>query len=260
MTPLQSFSASGPLEFVQILILGLLPKVVHVYQFVLVIAECNPNLTIASLMSKTIELHIASLFVENWIVVHGVPSVVLTHDYLQFVRKFLKLVCALSGTKHLMPMLYQKQKDGQTERFSMMVVAGVRRYGANHQRDWDIFLHLWGLRITLRGIGFRAWRHSVWFYSGTLCLNTLNNVPTLPRYKKENRKYIPARIESETATSNDEKAIWCREVHGRKEETLQRWPQLGILPCVPHVKHSTVCIHQFSSNDTICGRASGDWF
>lgn len=68
-------------------ILGLLHKTLSGSQFVLLRSHRYPKLKRAVLMSKTTVLHIASLFLDKWVIKYGTPEYIRTNNGPQFFTK-----------------------------------------------------------------------------------------------------------------------------------------------------------------------------
>lgn len=95
--PLKLFSANGPLQFLVMDILSLLPKTATGNQFVMAITNRYTKLTRAIPSSKTTETHGASIFLDHFIVSYGIPGFFLTDNCPPFVRKFFETFCTFHG-------------------------------------------------------------------------------------------------------------------------------------------------------------------
>lgn len=76
---LKLLPANGPLEFIARHILGLLPKATTRSQFIILTTDTYTNLTWVILSSKTTALHVASIFIDPWIVSYEIPSFLLMY-------------------------------------------------------------------------------------------------------------------------------------------------------------------------------------
>lgn len=137
---LRLFPANGPLEFVAMDLLGPLPKTTKGNQNVLVITARYSKLTRAVPLTKTTANHVATAFLENWVISYEIPNYLLTDNGLQFVAKFFAAICLYMGLNQVTTTAYHPQTNGQTERYNKTIVARLRHYVAEHQSDWDVYV------------------------------------------------------------------------------------------------------------------------
>ena len=138
---LKLFPAAGPLEFVAMDLLGPLPKTTHGNRHVLVMTDRFTKLTRSIPLRTTTASVVASAFLDHWVYPYGAPRYVLTDNGPQFAAKFFDAVaCALLGVRHYLTTAYHPQTNGQTERFNRTLVARLRHYVEEHQRDWDDYV------------------------------------------------------------------------------------------------------------------------
>lgn len=57
-----------------------------------------------------------------------------------YVNSFFATICRYLGVKVLTTTAYHPQTDGRVERYKKTTIARLRRYVANHQRNWDTFV------------------------------------------------------------------------------------------------------------------------
>lgn len=58
----------------------------------------------------------------------------------KFINKFFESLCAFLGTKCLKTTAYHLQWTREAECLKEMIIARLRHYVAENQRDWDIFM------------------------------------------------------------------------------------------------------------------------
>lgn len=90
--------------------------------------------------SKTTASHIASLILDNWPILYGIPEYGLTDIGPQLISRFLKFLCAILGTEHLTTTVYHLQTSERFERFNEMIITRLQPYVDEYQTDWDINL------------------------------------------------------------------------------------------------------------------------
>ena len=85
-------------------------------------------------------LSIANAFVRNWMFNFGTPKFLLTDNGSQFTAHFFRNVCRILGIHKAFTTEYHPQANGQAERFNRTIVAAIRNYVSDTQRDWDEWL------------------------------------------------------------------------------------------------------------------------
>lgn len=123
--------------------LQLFPKTLSDNGIILVTMGCYTKLARAFPTSKTTVFHIASLLVDNWVDPYAIPKSFLTDSGAKFTSTFSKSLCVFFYTKHLTTTVYHPQASGLAERFNNTTIAGLRHYGAEYQRDWDVNVQAW---------------------------------------------------------------------------------------------------------------------
>lgn len=88
--------------------------------------------------SKTSSLHLASLFMDNWIISHGMQTHVLKNCRTQFASKSFESEWISLGTKHLATRMYHIETSVQAWWFNETNFAMLKHYVAEHQEDSDI--------------------------------------------------------------------------------------------------------------------------
>ena len=138
--PMKLFPATKPLEYVAMDILGPLPKTKHGRRFVLVITDRFTKLAKAVSLRTITSLSVAKAFCDCWIFNYGIPKVLLTDNGTQFTSSFFRKVCRILGIVKVFTTEYHPQTNGQAERYNRTLLAALRHYVADSQRDWDEWL------------------------------------------------------------------------------------------------------------------------
>lgn len=128
---LQLSSASVPLIFVAMDILGPLPETTSGNQYVVVLTDCYSKLIQAIPTSKKASAHIANIFLDQLIILYGIPSFILMHNGSQLVSKFFGTSCAVLGVKNLATTAYYLQFHGHAKRFDKTVVTSFDTMSQN---------------------------------------------------------------------------------------------------------------------------------
>ena len=77
---------------------------------------------------------------EHWIYAHGIPDDVPTDNGSKFTAKMFELTCTSLGVKHPPTSTNHPQTNGQVERLNRTLVARLRHYEVDHQRNWHLFI------------------------------------------------------------------------------------------------------------------------
>lgn len=138
----QLFFKRSSLDFVAIGIIGPLSNTLGGNQFVPVMTDRYKTLPRAVPKFKMTTLHIASLFLDKWVIQYGIPEYVLK-NIGNIVYKHVFQV-TISLFRYTTP-----KSDGVTptnERkswgFNKMIVAQLWHSLTEHQSDWDVNLQL----------------------------------------------------------------------------------------------------------------------
>ena len=138
--PMRLFTATKPLEYIAMDILGPLPRTRHGMRFILVITDRFTKLTKTVALRTITSLAVAKAFCKSWVFNHGIPKVLLTDNGTQFTASFFRNVCRILGIHKVFTAEYHPQTNGQAERFNRTIVAAIRNYVSDSQRDWDEWL------------------------------------------------------------------------------------------------------------------------
>lgn len=91
-------------------------------------------------MTKTKAIHVADVFIDNWIILYGISNYLLSDYGPQFVSKFFGAICGFLGVKQLTTTAYHPQTNGQTELYKKVIVSRLRHYIDENQSDWDKYV------------------------------------------------------------------------------------------------------------------------
>ena len=138
--PMKLFPATNPLEYVAMDILGPLPRTKHGKRFILVVTDRFTKLTKTESLRTITSLSVAKAFCRIWVYNYGTPKVLLTDNGTQFTSRFFLNVCRILGVKKVFTTAYHPQANGQAERFNRTILAQLRDYVSESQRDWDEWL------------------------------------------------------------------------------------------------------------------------
>ena len=138
--PMRLFPATKPLEYVAMDILGPLPRTRHGMRFILVVTDRFTKLTKTEPLRTITSLAVAKAFCKAWVFNYGTPKVLLTDNGTQFTATFFRCVCRILGIHKAFTTEYHPQTNGQAERFNRTIIAAIRNYVSDSQRDWDEWL------------------------------------------------------------------------------------------------------------------------
>jgi Integrase zinc binding domain/Integrase core domain len=112
--------ANEPLEFIEIDILGPLPKTAHGNRFLLVISDRFSKLTRTVPMRTNTALAVAKAFCDHWVFAYGPPRFLLSDNGTQFTAKLFVEVCRELGIAKVFTTAYRKltgRSNDSTELF-----------------------------------------------------------------------------------------------------------------------------------------------
>lgn len=95
-------------------------------------SRCRPHLGRLNASDST-------FLVEEVILKHGAPKVILTDRGREFVNQTFDTIAQLYGSTHQTTTAYHLRTNGLTERFNGTLAKMIACYTKNH-RDWDRFL------------------------------------------------------------------------------------------------------------------------
>lgn len=130
---LKFFHSSGPLEFT----LSPLPKTRTCNQFIIVMTDCFSKFIRVVPSTSTTAPHVASIFIDHWLVLCRIPAYLLTNSQPQFVFNFfMRLSAKILGLKHLAMAAYYLHTNGQAERCNKTMILILNQCVSEHQHDW----------------------------------------------------------------------------------------------------------------------------
>lgn len=127
------------MDFVGMDLLGPLRKTTRGNEYLLVITDRFSKYTKTVPLSSIKVQPVAKAFCDHWVYDFGPPRYVLSDNGKQFASKFFVAVCNTLRIRNLVTSAYHPQTNGQTERFNRTILAGLRHFIAEDQRDWDEF-------------------------------------------------------------------------------------------------------------------------
>jgi transposase InsO family protein len=80
---------------------------------------------------------LATLYIENIVRLHGVPSRIVSDRGTQFTSRFWKSLHKAMGTKLDFSSAYHPQTDGQTERVNQILEDLLRACVLTYGKDWE---------------------------------------------------------------------------------------------------------------------------
>lgn len=120
------FPTSGPVEFVVMAIIGPVPKMLKGNEFMLVMHRNSKLTSAVSTYKKTVS-RVLFIFVDKWIITHGISTYLLTDICHQFMNNLFKKLCTFLGTNNFMKTTCQIKTNGKAERLNQMIIAGLRQ-------------------------------------------------------------------------------------------------------------------------------------
>lgn len=81
-------------------------------------------------------------FVDNWVILYGLPTYLLTDHGLQIVSNFVAAITAGEIIRHLMTNTSPPQTNRKVEQFSRAIVTCLLLFFAEHQEDWEQWVQL----------------------------------------------------------------------------------------------------------------------
>lgn len=95
-------------------------------RFIVVMIDRFTKWTRAIPVSRIAKPQVAIMVLGNWILLYGIPNVILTNIGKQFTAKIFVLMCAALDAKLVPTTEYHLQCNGQEERFNRTMVAKLR--------------------------------------------------------------------------------------------------------------------------------------
>lgn len=130
----------GPVASVAIDILGLLSWTKQRSRFAVALTDRFSKLTRAVLVPKIIAPFAATVVLENWIMLCGIPDAILTDNQCWLASKFFVALCASMGTKLVTTTENFPHTNGKVGRYNHTSVTRLRHYIDDHKQDWKKFV------------------------------------------------------------------------------------------------------------------------
>lgn len=143
-------------------IFGSLTRINNFDTFLIVFTDRYLKHTRANPSSKKTVTHIATLFLNIWIVPYGLLDFLLAVRGPQLLYTSFATFCWFPGLRHAKATAYYLETNRQFERYHKMIFPRFRHYIAEHQYSWDILRHFWPTRPVPRLIDQQVQPHLVW--------------------------------------------------------------------------------------------------
>jgi transposase InsO family protein len=118
-------------------IVGPLTQTCEGNRYLLTFQDELSKYTLAVPISQQDALTIARVFVEQIILIFGIPQILLTDQGSIFLRELFANVCKLLRVKRIKTSSYHPQTNGALERTHRVLVVYLRCYILENQTDWD---------------------------------------------------------------------------------------------------------------------------
>jgi len=137
---LQPIKVHYPFHTIGIDYLGPMPTSTNNNKHILVAIDHFTKLAITKAVPLATAQEAANFLVEQIVLKHGAPARILTDRGRHFTAKMLQQVCNKLSTKHVTTTSYHPQCNGMTERLNRTLIAMMKMYVAENQKDWDEIL------------------------------------------------------------------------------------------------------------------------
>lgn len=135
---LQLFPESGLHDFLAMNILGLLSETQQEIQYVAIVTDSYSKLTRAVPKTKKSSTHMASIFLDHWIIQFGTRKNFLTDKGSQFVNKFIVAICSYRGVKHQITTAYNPETNENAKQYNSTIDTRLEHNVIDRQRDWEV--------------------------------------------------------------------------------------------------------------------------
>jgi transposase InsO family protein len=106
-------------------------------RYILTVQDDLPKFLISVPMKEQSAEEVARTFVDNVILIYGVPQVILSDCGTQFLSEIFKGVCRLLGIKRIQTTSWHPQSNGSNERTHKELIEYIRNYVSSDLRNWD---------------------------------------------------------------------------------------------------------------------------
>ena len=138
--PLTQLPTGAPFDRVAMDILDTHRPTSKGYRYILVISDYFSKYSDAYPLRRHTAKAVADVFVNRWIVYHGVPKVVHSDQGTEFESALFKRTIELLGAKKIRTSPYRPQSDGQVERLNRTLINMLSAFTSDVVNDWDIHL------------------------------------------------------------------------------------------------------------------------
>ncbi|CAF4680750.1 unnamed protein product, partial [Rotaria sp. Silwood2] len=109
-------------------------------RYVLVITDRLSGYVFAKASPTNTAHDTARILMEEVILVHGPPDIIITDQGTHFNNELINAVSNLVGCTHVFSTPYHPQTNGQTERWNATFVAQIAKFCNAEHDNWDLFL------------------------------------------------------------------------------------------------------------------------
>ncbi len=138
LTGLKLFPATASLEDIAMDLLGPFIKTPRGNDHLLVVVDRFSKLARTVPLKNTRDIDIARAFTSQWAFTYGIPKSVLSDNGPQFTARLMLETHRILGIRELFTTTYHPQTNGQTERMNRTICEGLRKFVAEHPKDWDL--------------------------------------------------------------------------------------------------------------------------
>jgi transposase InsO family protein len=137
---LQPIINTSAFETVAMDMLGPLPTTTNGNRYIIVFSDLFTKFTRAFAMPNAEAATVASIFVNNIVLIFGTPTNLLSDQGRNFTSNLFRETCQLLGINQLFTSAYHPQTDGQVERFNATLLNMISHYINTNQDNWDSIL------------------------------------------------------------------------------------------------------------------------
>lgn len=109
-------------------------------RYVLIITDRLSGYVFAKASPTNTAQDTARILMEEVILVHGPPDILITDQGTHFNNELMNAVSHLVGCQHIFSTPYHPQTNGQTERWNSTFVTQIAKFCTSEHDNWDLFL------------------------------------------------------------------------------------------------------------------------
>lgn len=132
--------AMAPFHRIGIDLLGQFPKSTKGNKWIVVCTDYLTRYAVTKALPTAVALEIAKFLVEDILLKHGAPRVIISDRGKVFQSKLVSELIRRTDVNHRMTTSYHPQTNGLTERFNKTLANMLSMYVDVEQKDWDVFL------------------------------------------------------------------------------------------------------------------------